>query len=951
MRKKILFILALSLVNSSFSQNRKQQLSAEMEEAFNKGYQLLYTKKDSSYYFFNKALEYAVSLKDLDSQLSILTFLTYANGYHYDLEDCNYNLKRREKILDLDSLKTTIKDYEPQLYRLLLDKGNYYYNTKDYEKAKSIFLQLKETYEKIPLTEINEEDAGILFSVYNYLGATYKYLGKYDLSEQYYFKNRSMVMQCNAFNSQKQSYIVSVDQLLAQLYSLINKDVEANQILYNAVKTYQEYYKKDKKFKNTLIATSQKLIKNYVKQDSLQLALDVLNKSHEYLLIEDPFFKESLLLYGDVYTKQDNYKKALDSYLEALLYYKTYRNYKPHHDIANVYAKITELHLKQQDFKSGLVAIQEALNVSGESIKINSYNEAINPELVFSKKQLLQLLDLKLQLLELAYDKTGDSSYLNAGVSNSENMLLTFNLLKKEFESKVDKQFLAEICYPIFCRMMHMIYRGYEKNKTPEILELALNVAEKNKDFLLLEALRDTNASKYGEVPLEILEKEKQLRSKITHLEKQLFDTNKNHSQFSNTLFELKETYYKFQDTLKNKYPRYHNLKYSDKTLDLSLIRKKVIKKNGALISYTVSTNCLFIIAINKNKAQFLKLPFTPVDKDDIQQFYKLLSKPSIDQEDKKLDTLSARIFNKILKPVLETFNEEHLTIIPDGVLNYIPFDILKIRDNESLSYVLEKKNIGYANAIGTLIELNKTITTKGNNILAFAPSFDNSSKESITNPLGKLLYNGSEIDKINAFYTIKAYRNKKATLNNFKLQAPKFNAIHLATHAFANDEFPDYSYLAFTQANDSVNNNMLYIKDLYNTTLHANMITLSACQTGIGKLQKGQGMMSLSKGFYYAGAKSLINTLWKINDKSTVRLMAYFYEELSKGQTKTEALQKAKLNYLATTEDSLLKHPYYWAAFTVSGNIEPITNAGFNFYWLLLIVPIILIIRYIKRH
>ena len=245
MEKKILFVFAFLLTNLVFSQVEKQQLqlSSKMEDTFNKGYQLLYIKKDSSYYFFNKALEYALSLKDVESQLGILAYLTYTNGYHYDLEDYYYNLSWRETILYSDSLKTKIPDYKSEYNHLLIDKGNYYFKTKDYNKAKAIFIQLKEAYEKIPLIEIDEEGAEILFSVYNFLGTTYKCLGKYDLAEQYYLKNRSMIIQCSALGEKRRDYIINVNQFLSEIYSLQNRFVESNKTFNNAVNTMRKIKK------------------------------------------------------------------------------------------------------------------------------------------------------------------------------------------------------------------------------------------------------------------------------------------------------------------------------------------------------------------------------------------------------------------------------------------------------------------------------------------------------------------------------------------------------------------------------------------------------------------------------------------------------------------------------------------------------------------------------------
>ena len=106
---------------------------------------------------------------------------------------------------------------------------------------------------------------------------------------------------------------------------------------------------------------------------------------------------------------------------------------------------------------------------------------------------------------------------------------------------------------------------------------------------------------------------------------------------------------------------------------------------------------------------------------------------------------------------------------------------------------------------------------------------------------------------------------------------------------------------------------------------------------------------MSLSKGFYYAGAKSLVSSLWKVNDKSTVKLMEYFYQNLSEGKSKPEALRMAKLKYLESTDDELLKHPYYWAAFTVSGNADPISDPISPWWWLA-IPGLAIFAYYLKR-
>lgn len=596
--------------------------------------------------------------------------------------------------------------------------------------------------------------------------------------------------------------------------------------------------------------------------------------------------------------------------------------------------KITELYLKQKRFQEGLTTIKKAFNSTGKHILITNDRSNPDPDEVFSKTQLLHLLDIKLQLLQGYYEETEDYNVQKAALNTCNDILKTFDLLKSEFDSKLDKRFLAEKAYPIFHRMLETAYVAYEKQPSSQTLELALNIAEKNKDFILLEVLRSAQATKFGGVPQKILNREAQLRAEITYIEKQIFDAAETESGFSEDLFALKQVYYSFLDTVKTNYPKYHKLKHKSTSLDLAMVRQKVLEDDGSLVSYTMTDDYLYAIILNDSKEKFLKLPFSDADGESVHEFYRILSSPSIGDSQKAISDLGKNLYDKILKMPLEGFDTENITIIPDGELHYLPFDLLQINE----SNLLQTKNIGYGNSLASLLELKNKAFAGQNRLLAFAPMFDNATVDELpeeqVRQLGKLTYNDDEVKGIESFYDADIFMADQATLAHFTKNAPLFNVIHLATHASANDAYPDYSYLAFTDSQDSTESNILYIKDLYNTTLNADMVTLSACQTGIGKLHKGQGMLSLSKGFYYAGAKSLVNTLWKINDKSTVKLMEYFYQGLSEGKSKTEALREAKLKYLETTDDELLRHPYYWAAFVVSGDVAPITKTHYWWYF-----------------
>lgn len=928
MRSSCLMLILLFFPIVVVSQNTtdKEKL---VEEFYFKGLEFSNTQKDSSYFYYRRALNYAQELQHYSDAIEVLYGLILTGRKHGDIDNHRLFLRHIDSILTDSDIQSKIDDYQYYENRFNYEKATYFYNLRDYDQAKQYFQKLSTLLSKKELAKLDEFEFNLLIHTTNYLALIYSHNSKYDLAETYF--NRSLNFIERKPVDESEIYRLATLQLLAQLHRFTQKHSISNSILNEVLSAYKVRYANDEGYKNNVNAAYSKLAENAIDQQKLKEALSYLEEGQQYLLDEDPFYKSYLILYGDIYTGLNDGQSALEIYEKALRLFKEYRQNKAHQDIAKVHGRIAKFYLKQNEYQEGLETIQKAFNVAGDNIQIIDFKQNPDPREVFSKTQLLNLLDIKLQLLQGSYEETTDAAYQDAIQQTSHYILKTFDLLKSEFDSKIDKQFLAEKAYPIFHRLLETTYKAYEKNPSAETLELALNIVEKNKDFVLLEALRSAQATQYGDVPKNVLEKEAQLRAEITNLEKQLFDATETENGFSDALFKRKQEYFIFLDTIKNNYPKYHELKYQNRALDLTTVRNKVLDDNGTLISYTMAGDYLYAIVVNGSKEDFLKLPFDETDRKVISKFYRLLSSPSINRTEKEISEIAHLLFEKILKKPLADFDSENLTIIPDGELHYLPFDLLQ----ENGSYLLETKSIGFGNSVTSLIELREKKHAETNKMLALAPSFTGVAIASTDRQFGKLLYNDDEVQKIGAFYDTEKFLEKEATLANFMSEASQFNIFHLATHASANDEYPDYSYLAFTETNDSTESNILYIKDLYNTTLNADMVTLSACQTGIGQLQKGQGMLSLSKGFYYAGAKSLVNTLWKINDKSTVKLMEYFYEGLSKGYSKSEALRKAKLKYLETTDDALLKHPYYWAAFVVSGDVSPISNNN-TLWWII---------------
>ncbi len=183
------------------------------------------------------------------------------------------------------------------------------------------------------------------------------------------------------------------------------------------------------------------------------------------------------------------------------------------------------------------------------------------------------------------------------------------------------------------------------------------------------------------------------------------------------------------------------------------------------------------------------------------------------------------------------------------------------------------------------------------------------------------------------------------ASERNFKENAGNYGVIHLAMHGLLDDKFPTLSSLAFTDTQDSTENNFLQAYEISKLDLNADLVVLSACQTGYGKFERGNGVASLARAFMYAGVPSIIVSLWQVDDQATSKIMKEFYLNLASGMNKAQALRQAKLNYIKNAPEAM-RHPAYWSPFIQIGNSEPIQIQQKYAYtpWYLTIVSIILV-------
>ena len=894
---------------------QKASYDTQMDDLFSKAYEHLYVNKDSAYHYFNEIEVLANKNQDWATVFEALISSNRNAGAFYDLDKLSGNLNR------LDSLFLKHKPYldtlpEKRLYvnSLLYDKGNYYFQLNNYRSSRQTFGQIIDSLEPLPNTEMDEELIDLLSVSYSFIAKMYTDENKYELAQQYYDKNIRYILQ------KKPNDLASLNtnySLLAELYGKKGQYENSNAYFKKAL----GFYLKDQTGINGIIATAHNLSENYLalsKTDSaqyyLKLAKNYLNETHHFASYHHR-------VQAKLEQKMNNYELALKELNFALhLEKEKWKNAK-NESIAIIYNEIGMLQ----------AAFGQYVNA------VANYNLGLEQVEDFDSRGTSTLKLLKNKSVSL--NKLGNNDNYKATMETVNLGIKTLDTLKPSFRSKADQLFLIEDAFPLFESGLEAAYQLYAFTSDDSLIDLAFRYSEKSKSVLLLEALLEAKATQFANIPNDVLERESELKSEITYLEKQIKNSETDQSDLKDALFTLKEEYRQLVQKLEVDYKSYYDLKYNTTTVSLE-VSQKSLSKHQLLISYFYGNKAIYAIALNRGKKEMFRIPIDADLEANIKKVYQMLSDPKSDVI--ALGNATYSIYELLLKPILNSGDQKKLIIIPDGLLNYLPFSALNTSPG-GIRYLAENHAIGYVNSATLLSELEER-QPKEHTILAFAPSFDGT--VSVSNPdRGKLLplpNNKKEVEQILTSFHGRAYIDGEASLSNFKSQLASFGMVHLATHAIFDDTAPEYSYLAFAQ-NGNEAEDLLYVADLYNLQLDADLVTLSACESGIGDLKRGEGFLSLARGFFYSGAASIASTLWKINDASTTTLMTSFYKNLSKGEAKDVALQNAQIEFLDNNRDNALSHPYFWSAFVISGNTLAL-SLPYNWIWFILVTLVVLV-------
>ena len=363
--------------------------------------------------------------------------------------------------------------------------------------------------------------------------------------------------------------------------------------------------------------------------------------------------------------------------------------------------------------------------------------------------------------------------------------------------------------------------------------------------------------------------------------------------------------------SLEANYPDYYNLKYNIDVISTADAQNK-LEKNSALIEYKLIDSILYTYIIKTDTATVIKTNVGAGFTNEVNTYLTYMNAlpyfDSVRSRSYAFGELGYTLFKKLQlqNPLLQ--NTSNLTIIPDDILGYLSFEALVSempnRENSTynkLNYLIQDYSFSYGYS-GTLLFNDYKKKSGGNEVLAFAPTYDNIEGYEINNGslairelkknLIALEYTQTEVSAVTKIFKGSTFISKEATETNFKSHSSDYNILHFAMHTLINDVDPMASKLVFTLNNDSTDDGFLNTYEIYNLDLNAELAVLSACQTGTGKFSKGEGIMSLARGFLYAGVPGIVMTLWSIEDKSGSEIIAGFYENLKNNQRKDIAYE-----------------------------------------------------------
>jgi CHAT domain-containing protein len=522
--------------------------------------------------------------------------------------------------------------------------------------------------------------------------------------------------------------------------------------------------------------------------------------------------------------------------------------------------------------------------------------------------------DLDLAIFSLARNK--------AAVKDEASQLLLIGAQKRLFDLAMD-----------------LAYEAYAKSGSEADIERFLSLSEADRSILLKSRLNTFAGLRFAGVPDSILAEEQELINAL--------DIDEGDRASATDMDRHEQAYADFLARLQKEQPAYFNLRYGGQRITLGGFRDKLLTADRQLLAYAMTDGKLYMLVIATDTAALMVVPTA-----GIAETVKALNAAIVERRKESYVRLAHVLYREVFEPVAGMLRKPELLIIPDGDLQTVNFETLLFepthRAKLSANMLIQKYTIGYLLSATTAMQFADLARDRSDGTLAMAPGFDDELKKAYVAGLKDT----AQLDRdylryvrqpfatttaqgLGPLLSAKVMLGGDASERGFRDVAAQYGILHLGTHAEMNAASPMYSRLVLSKDGSGVDadaDGYLHAYEIYELDLRAQLAVLTACETGIGKDDEGEGVRSLGYSFAYAGCPSLVMSLWSIDEKVSSEIIARFYEHLADGLPKHEALRQAKLDHLNTATDELAL-PYYWAGMVLVGDVSPVEVGGSNWW------------------
>lgn len=883
--------------------------------------------------------EWGVTHSEYISVLGNIALLYYYRG--------DYKIAEKLTLETKEIRANTIGKKHREYGFVLNNLGLIYWMTDRYEAAEGAYLECKEILEQT-VGENHPKYANVISN----LASLYFQTGRYDEIKPLYLQTKDIM--ARTYGEEHPYYTAALSNLAA-LYVTIEEPEKAEALHLEA-----------KAIRARTIGTShpeysiglQSLGMLYLNTNQLEKAEGVLTEAKG-------------LLAQSQGTKHFDYLAVLNS-LGTLNYKmgnleKAYAiSWSVKHTSEAVLGKRHRVYFTSLDLLISIFIAQEAYtkawDYSFESIAINTNQPNLSREInqkwadelakctYFSKERMEDVLTMLYEMLSIKPTKENLEKQLV--IADLATRLLSEN--RQEYIGEADQlRLLSQSAYwthKAIQTLSEMEANGRTK-------ERAFQFAEMDKSVLLYNSVQTERAYVFGGLPDSLVLQEKKLQEEKSSLKAALLEqlpleeSKMLQRDLSGVNLELNA----FKEQIQKKYPKYSQLKYEQPSISLESLTK-ALDTETALLEYVVSDSFVHLFyvdhqSLEMHRAKITKKELTVVIKElhSALSGYRLL----VTEPKRSHYTYSKQahwLYKKLIAPVLKhKTGIKNLVIVTDGELGHLPFETFLVEDAgqeydyKKLHYLMNDYTISYAYSASLFEDAlkndsrqhKKTPSFSGKQqILALAGSYKTKTDAELSyllpayHALRKKLkpIKGAqkEVETLASIFEGEFLWGDAANEHFFKEHAKNYGIIHLAMHGVLNRKSPALSALAFTENGDSVENNFLQAYEISQMELNAKLVVLSACETGYGDFEAGNGIASLARSFMYAGVPSLIVSLWQVNDQSTAFIMKSFYVYLKQGMNKAEALRLAKLDFLEQAQ-GFSSHPAFWSPFIQLGSNTPL--------------------------